>query len=200
METKDEYKKIDRPLEDQHFSIEYLTRQLLFALGEDPDREGLKETPRRVANAWKEFINYSPGNHDTTFEAVQADQMVVVSGMKVWSYCEHHLLPFWAEISVGYIADNKILGLSKFGRIAQKYAHRLQVQERLVEQIAAEVMEITQTENVAVIARGQHLCMTMRGIQMPAIMVSSALHGLFKTDHMARNEFLSLSNLDNKFM
>lgn len=172
--------------------VKELGYELLKAIGENPDREGLKETPRRFASAWQEFIVFDSGNHETTFENITIDQMVVVKGMRIWSMCEHHLLPFYCDISVGYIADNKVLGLSKFGRIAKKHGHKLQVQERLVEDIAKEVMKITGSQDVAVIAKGEHLCMTMRGIEIPATMISSSLNGVFRTDSQARSEFLSI--------
>lgn len=172
--------------------VKTLTRQLLVALGEDPERAGLLDTPRRVADYWREFLQYDPGNHDTMFESVTADQMVVVSGMRVWSACEHHLLPFWCDVTVGYITPTKVLGLSKFGRIAQKHAHQLQLQERLVEDIACDLRHIIQSDNVAVLAQGEHLCMTMRGIRMPAVMTSSALHGCFKQTEV-RAEFMALA-------
>lgn len=120
-------------------------------------------------------------------------QMVVVSGMRVWSLCEHHLLPFWADVSIGYIADGRVLGLSKFARIAHKFAHRLQLQEQLVLQIADEIEAVTGTRNVAVIATGEHLCMTMRGVKTPAMMHSSVMRGVFRTDADARAEFLALT-------
>ena len=167
-------------------------RRLLEALGEDPCREGLRETPRRFASMWKEFIEYDPGTLDTTFEAVEADQMVVVKGMRVWSFCEHHLLPFWCDVSVGYIATDKILGLSKFARIAHRYAHSLQVQERLVSQIAEDLKARLDTEDIAVHAEGEHLCMTMRGIQTPSTMISSVNLGSFRSSHTVRGEFLRL--------
>src|SRR2546423_5462824 len=126
-----------------------LGRELLLAIGEDPDREGLRETPRRWADAWREFIEYDPGTTETTFASVASDQMVCVSGIRVASLCEHHLLPFWCDISIGYIPNAKVLGLSKFARIAHQFAHRLQLQERLGEQIADEISRITGTQNVA---------------------------------------------------
>jgi len=118
--------------------------------------------------------------------------MVIVSGIKVWSLCEHHLLPFWCNITIGYIAKNKVLGLSKFGRIAHKYAHQLQIQEQLVSQIADEVCSVTDSNDVAVLAEGEHLCMTMRGIRTPAIMKSSVMRGVFRDKPEARQEFLDL--------
>jgi GTP cyclohydrolase IA len=170
-----------------------LGRELLLAIGEDPDREGLRETPRRWADAWREFIEYDPGTTDTCFESVSTDQMVVVSGMRVWSICQHHLLPIWADISIGYIATDRILGLSKFARITQKYAHQLQLQERLCKEIADEIVMLAKSPNVAILAQGQHLCMTARGIKTPAIMTSSIMRGVFREKHEARMEFLRLT-------
>lgn len=168
-------------------------KMILEAIGENPDREGLKETPRRFANRWKEFIEYNPGTTSTAFESVRSDQMVVVSGMRVWSMCEHHLLPFWCDVSIAYITNDKVLGLSKFGRIAQKHAHKLQLQEQLTTDIGNEIMKLLGHKDVAVISRGQHLCMTMRGISMPSLMTSSYLSGEFKNDPIVRSEFLALS-------
>ncbi|MCL6548675.1 MAG: GTP cyclohydrolase I [Alicyclobacillus sp.] len=171
--------------------LERIGRELLAAIGEDPDREGLRETPRRWAAWWREFIDYDPGTIETTFESVEADQMVVVSGLKVWSLCEHHLLPFWSELTIGYVSGERILGLSKFGRIAQEHAHRLQVQERLVQQVADAVSHTVGTDDVAVVARGQHLCMTMRGVRMPSLMTTSVMRGVFRRSGRTREEFLA---------
>ncbi len=178
-------KKID------YEKVKSLVGELLLALGEDPKREGLIDTPRRIADFWREFIEYDAGRLDTTFDSIKHDQMVVVTGMRVWSMCEHHMLPFWCDISIAYIADKKVLGLSKFARIAHKHAHRLTLQEKLVSDISDEVQEIIGTENVAVLAKGEHLCMTMRGIKTPHRMISSALDGHFLKPE-ARAEFLRL--------
>ena len=172
--------------------IAYLTRELLLAIGEDSEREGLQGTPGRVAGFWKKFIEYEPGNLDATFEAVTTDQMVVVSGMRVWSLCEHHLLPFWCDISIGYIAQDKVLGLSKFARVAHKHAHKLQIQERLVHEIADEIEALTGSQSIAVHARGHHTCMIMRGIRTDGTMMTSVMRGAFRQDATARSEFLSL--------
>jgi GTP cyclohydrolase I len=169
-----------------------LGRELLLAIGEDPEREGLLETPRRWADSWREFIEYDPGKTDTVFETSTADQMVTVSGMRVSSLCEHHLLPFWCDVAIGYIADGKVLGLSKFARIAHQFAHQLQLQERLGQQIADEVSRITGTENVAVVLKGEHLCMTTRGIRTPGTMTSSVMRGVFRDEYETRMEFLRL--------
>lgn len=142
---------------------------------------------------WRDFAQYDPGSVGTTFESVEADQMVVVSGMRVWSFCEHHLLPFWCDVSVGYIAAGRVLGLSKFARVAHKYAHRLQVQERLTQQVADEVSRLTGSPDVAVLAEGRHLCMEMRGVRTPALMTSSVMRGAFRNAPEARAEFLRLA-------
>ncbi len=169
-----------------------LGRELLLAIGEDPDREGLRETPRRWADAWREFIEYDPGATETTFASVASDQIVCVSGIRVASLCEHHLLPFWCDVSIGYVPNAKVLGLSKFARIAQQFAHRLQLQERLGEHIADEISRITGTQNVAVVLKGEHYCMTARGIRMPGRMTSSVMRGVFRTESQTRMEFLRL--------
>ena len=169
-----------------------LGRELLLAIGEDPDREGLPETPRRWADAWREFIEYDPGTTETTFASASSDQLVCVSGIRVASLCEHHLLPFWCDVSIGYIPNAKVLGLSKFARIAQQFAHRLQLQERLGEQIADEISRVTGTQNVAVVLKGEHYCMAARGIRMPGRMTSSVMRGVFRTESQIRMEFLRL--------
>lgn len=174
-------------------AIRQATLYLLSALGEDSTREGLKETPDRVARFWMEF--YEGQNHarlDTSFESTKIDQMVVVSGMRVWSMCEHHLLPFWADVTIAYMPAKTILGLSKFGRIAHKAAAKLQVQERMVQEIADEVEGKASSPDIAVIARGEHLCMSMRGIKTPAIMVSSVMKGAFRENRELRQELLQL--------
>jgi GTP cyclohydrolase I len=169
-----------------------LGRELLLAIGEDPEREGLLETPRRWADAWREFMEYDPGTTETTFASTSIDQIVCVSGLRVWSLCEHHLLPFWCDVSIGYVPDEKVLGLSKFARIAHQCAHRLQLQEQLGQQIAEEISRITGTENVAVVLKGEHLCMTARGIRTPGLMTSSTMRGVFRTQSETRMEFLRL--------
>lgn len=169
-----------------------LGRELLVALGEDPEREGLRETPRRWADAWREFIEYNPGNTETCFSTISSGQIVCVSGIRVASYCEHHLMPFWCTVAIGYIPEKKVLGLSKFARIAHQLAHRLQIQEQLGLQIAHEVSRITETPHVAVVLSGEHSCMTMRGINTPGVMTSSIMSGLFQDSGEKRLEFLKL--------
>lgn len=171
--------------------VKQAVHDLLIAIGENPDRPGLADTPRRVADFYEQFINHDPGRTDTLFEAPATDQMVIVSGMRVWSLCEHHLLPFWCDISVGYIAEGQVLGLSKFARIAHRHASRLQLQEKLVTDIADEVSALVGA-NVAVLGQGEHLCMTARGVRTPALMTSSAIRGVFR-DSAVRAEFLHLA-------
>ena len=170
-----------------------LGQELLVALGEDPEREGLADTPRRWASWWREFIEYKPGTTDTSFEAVTSDQLVVISGMRVYSLCEHHLLPFWCDISIGYVANERVLGLSKFARIAHRVAHRLQLQERIVHRIADEVQRVTGSPDVAVLSSGVHMCMVMRGIKSDATVSSLVTRGTFKTDPTTRADFLHMS-------
>jgi GTP cyclohydrolase IA len=176
-------------------SIEAAVRQILVAIGEDPTRDGLEGTPGRVARLWKEFADYKPGKIKTSFAAQTIDQMVVVSGIEGWTYCEHHLLPFRVKVAIGYIPNGKILGLSKFGRIVHLVCHRLQVQERLTEEIANLVQAQTGSADVAVQVRGEHLCMTMRGIRTPSLMTTSVMWGRFRDNPVTRSEFKGLAAL-----
>ncbi|MGW1491356.1 GTP cyclohydrolase I [Streptomyces sp. NBC_00191] len=175
-------------------SLEVIARQLLVAIGEDPDREGLVDTPRRYAKWWREFIDYEAGKVETLFETVSEEQLVFVSDMRVWSLCEHHLLPFNCNLSIAYRSAKNLLGLSKFGRIAHKHAHKLQVQERLVADIAKEIEDITGSPDVAVIGRGEHLCMTMRGIRTGALMTSAVFGGVFQADGPERSHLQTLAH------
>lgn len=174
-------------------ALEKICADLLVAIGEDPHRDGLRDTPRRWANFWREFVDYRAGALETTFDAVTASQMVVVSGIRAWSLCEHHLLPFSCDVAVGYIAADKVIGLSKIPRIVQRAAHRLQLQERFVAEIADDVARVTGSGDVAVFATGQHLCMQMRGAKSDAVMRTSVMRGVFLTEADARAEFLELA-------
>jgi len=165
---------------------------LLRSIGEDTMREGLRDTPDRVARFYKEFIDYDSGNVDVTFSSIETDQMVVVKDIRVYSLCEHHLLPMILDVSIGYITRDKVLGLSKLARIAHKHAHRLQIQERLTRDIADEVRQLANAEDVAVLIEGTHLCMQMRGIRSSGTMITSTLMGTFKDKSACRAEFLQL--------
>lgn len=170
-----------------------IARQLLKEIGEDSERDGLRDTPRRFARWWREFVDYDPGAISTLFETTTSNQMVTVSDMEVWSLCEHHLLPFRCSITISYRPTGGLLGLSKFARIAHRHAHRLQVQERLVSDIAWDICAITGSPDVAVLARGEHLCMTMRGIKTSAHMTSTVYLGAFENEPALRTEFFALT-------
>ena len=192
MATVDPNPQDHRPAVDLE-GVELAIYALLKAIGEDPERDGLRGTPGRVARFWKEFIDYNAGNCEAAFQHVTTDQMVVVSGMRVWSLCEHHLLPFSCDVTVGYIAQGKVLGLSKFARIAHEIAHRLQIQERIAHQIADSVEKLSGASDVAVLTRGEHLCMTMRGIKTRGTMGTSVMRGAFRHSPEARAEFMELA-------
>lgn len=181
-----------RPPVDQA-AIEAAITALLRAIGEDVDRDGIRDTPARVARMWAEFIDYAPGKTETTFAVENVDQMVIVRGLRLWSLCEHHLVPFAVSMAVAYIPRERVLGLSKIARIGHAVAHRLQLQERLTEEVAAEMQRITGSPDVAVYCEGEHLCMSMRGIRTEGTMVTSVMHGMFKDNGPARAEFLELA-------
>ena len=171
--------------------VAILIAELLVQLGQ-PFREGLQDTPQRVARFWKEFLDYDPGNIDVTFESTSIDQLVILTGIRVYSLCEHHLLPITCDISIGYISGPRVLGLSKLARIAHKHAHKLQLQERLTQEIADEVSAVTSTLDVAVVVEGVHMCMQMRGIKTSGKMITSEMRGRFRDPGRARMEFLEL--------
>jgi GTP cyclohydrolase I len=176
---------------------ENAVRELLIAVGEDPDREGLKETPGRVARAYKEIFAglwQKPEDVLTTTFDLGHDEMVLVKDIEVLSSCEHHLVPFVGVAHVGYIpsADGKITGLSKLARLVDVYARRPQVQERLTTQIADSLMEILEPRGVIVVVECEHMCMSMRGIRKPgAKTLTSAVRGQLR-DATTRNEAMSL--------
>lgn len=174
--------------------IEQAVRMILEATGQDMTRDDLCDTPRRVAKFWKEFIGWEPGTVDTSFAAeAVSDQMVTVSGMRMWSMCAHHLLPFYTDISAGYIASGRVLGLSKFARLAHKVCHRLQTQEQIAVELADELEAVTGTRNVAVVCeKGLHTCATMRGIRTPLSMNNAVMRGVFRLRPSARTEFYHL--------
>lgn len=150
------------------------------------------DTPGRYARWWREFIDYDSGNEITVFPVERVDQIVAVRGIQVWSLCAHHLLPFSATVDIGYVADENVLGLSKFARIAHGQAHRPTSQEELVARIADRITEVTGAASVAVRATGEHLCMTMRGIKSPAQMTTSVTRGAFRDSPEVRAEWFSL--------
>ncbi len=174
--------------------IECATRDILQAIGEDVNREGLLNTPARVARAYAEL---TAGYHvdpvrlinDAVFD-VSYDEMVIVRDIDFYSLCEHHLLPFLGQIDVAYIPDGKVIGLSKIPRIVEMFARRLQVQERMTQEIAEFLDETLHPLGVAVVAEGLHMCAAMRGVKKAnARMVTSAMLGAFKESHTTRSEF-----------
>ncbi|MCK8437840.1 GTP cyclohydrolase I FolE [Streptomyces sp. D2-8] len=176
---------------------ENAVRELLIAVGEDPDREGLRETPARVARAYKEIFAglwQQPEDVLTTTFDIGHDEMVLVKDIEVYSTCEHHLVPFRGVAHVGYIpaTSGKITGLSKLARLVDVYARRPQVQERLTTQIADSLMEILEPRGVIVVVECEHMCMSMRGIRKPgAKTLTSAVRGQLR-DAATRNEAMSL--------
>lgn len=177
--------------------MEALVRQLLKELGEDPDREGLKATPRRVASAWR-FLTRGYGVepkdllNDAIFEET-VDEMITIRDIEIYSICEHHLLPFFGKAHVAYMPRGKIIGFSKIPRLVDMYARRLQVQERLTNQIAETLQELLNPRGVAVVIEAVHLCMTMRGVEKQnSVAVTSSMLGGFRTDRSSRMEFLNL--------
>ncbi len=175
-----------------------LVRRQLELIGEDPDREGLLETPARVARAYAELlrgIREQPEEVLTTTFELGHDEMVLVRDIELWSMCEHHLVPFSGVAHVGYIPNEsgRITGLSKLARLVDVYARRPQVQERLTTQIADSLERILEARGVIVVIEAEHLCMTMRGVKKPGSMtVTSAVRGRFRTDARTRNEAMSL--------
>lgn len=176
---------------------EAAVRELLFAVGEDPDREGLRETPGRVARAYKEIfagLYQAPEDVLTTTFDLGHDEMVLVKDIEVFSTCEHHLVPFHGVAHVGYIpaTSGKITGLSKLARLVDVYARRPQVQERLTTQVAESVMKILEPRGVVVVVECEHMCMSMRGIRKPgAKTLTSAVRGQLR-DPATRAEAMSL--------
>ena len=177
--------------------LEEITKELLGLIGEDSTRQGLLKTPKRVAESWK-FL--SQGYHQNLDEIINeaifdesAKDMIIVKDIEFYSLCEHHLIPFYGKAHVGYIPNGKIIGLSKIPRIIDFYARRLQVQERLTNQIATCIQDLLNPKGVAVIMEGRHFCMLMRGVQKQnSIASTSSMLGAFKDQSTTRNEFLKL--------
>jgi GTP cyclohydrolase I len=176
-------------------AVEEAILQILRAVGENPQREGLKYTPRRVARMYTELLG---GYHidvrsviNSALFDVKYDEMVIVRDIEFYSLCEHHMLPFMGRVHVAYIPDGKVLGLSKIPRIVDVYARRLQVQERMTRQIADFLRDLLKPQGVAVVVEAMHLCSMMRGVRKhDARMTTSAMHGAFRANLATRQEFL----------
>lgn len=181
-----------------HPRIERAVREILQAIGEDPDRDGLARTPKRIANMYEEIfagLHEDPSHHLTvTFEA-NHDEMVMVRDIPVHSMCEHHLVPFAGRAHVAYIpgSDGRITGLSKIARLVDGFAKRPQVQERLTTQIADAIVDVLNPSGALVMIEAEHFCMSMRGVKKPgSLTITSAVRGLFKTNAATRAEAMSL--------
>ena len=169
-------------------------RELLLALGADLTDESLRETPRRMAEAYAELLTPRPFSATTFPNDEGYDELVVARDIRFHSLCEHHLLPFHGVAHVGYLPGERIVGLSKLGRVVDLYARRLQVQERLTTQVARWICDTLEPRGVGVVIEAEHLCMSLRGVQKPgARTITSALHGVVRDDPRTRQEFLALT-------
>jgi len=177
--------------------LEDSVKKILTEIGEDPTREGLQKTPSRVAKSYEFLTEGYRKNIDEILNGAifqeKYDEMVIVKDIDFYSMCEHHLLPFYGKIHIAYIPKGKIVGLSKIPRIVDVFAKRLQVQERMTQEIADTIEKYLQPRGVAVVAEGYHMCMMMRGVEKQnSITTTSAMHGIFKEDARTRTEFLAL--------
>lgn len=175
--------------------IELVTKELLKHIGEDPEREGLLRTPKRVARAWR----YLTCGYDQDIDSIinnaifeeKCDEMVVVTNIDFFSLCEHHLLPFFGKAHVGYVPNGKVIGLSKLPRLVEVFSRRLQLQERLTQDIAQAIQNAIDPQGVAVVTEAEHLCMMMRGVEkVNSNTVASSMLGCFRTDRATRMEFM----------
>jgi GTP cyclohydrolase I len=177
--------------------LQQLIRRQIELIGEDPEREGLLRTPRRVAEAFKFLVGGYKEDpkqvlNDALFEST-SDEMVIVKDIDFYSLCEHHMLPFFGKCHVAYLPTKKVVGLSKIPRLVDVYARRLQIQERMTQEIASTLMELIKPEGVGVVVEAQHLCMMMRGVQKQnSYAITSAMIGSFREDARTRAEFLDL--------
>ncbi|MBI5947403.1 MAG: GTP cyclohydrolase I FolE [Chloroflexi bacterium] len=177
--------------------VEGLVRELLVEFGEDPEREGLRRTPARVARSFEFLLRgYRTDVEAITKQALFGEatsNMIVVKDIEIYSLCEHHLLPFFGRCHVGYIGRKKVLGVSKIARIAESFARRLQIQERLTNQIARALMDAVDAEGVGVVIEARHLCMMMRGVEKQnSLMTTSSVLGSFHASVATRSEFMAL--------
>jgi GTP cyclohydrolase I len=177
--------------------MEKLFYNLLKEIGEDPDREGLKDTPKRVEESYKFLTRGYHQNIDevlnNAFFTAEDNHMIIVKDIEIYSLCEHHMLPFIGKCHIGYIPNKKVIGVSKLARVVDMYARRLQIQERLTNQIARVLMDKVGAQGVGVVIEAQHLCMMMRGVEKQnSKMITSAMHGSFRSQMATRTEFLRL--------
>lgn len=176
--------------------MQELIRKQLTYIGEDPTREGLLETPGRILRSWDTlYAGYkqSPADLLTVFEKDGYDQIVLLKDIELYSMCEHHMLPFFGKAHVAYLPGKHVIGISKLARLVDIYARRLQIQERLCQQVTAALMEYLKPQGAACVIEATHLCMKMRGVQKQnSVMVTSSLTGVFLSDSTVRSEFMNL--------
>lgn len=179
--------------------IREAVKMILEAIGEDPEREGLVETPDRIARMYKEIfagLDESPEKHLKKVFTVDSDDIVLERDITFYSMCEHHLLPFYGKAHIAYIPDGKVVGLSKLARTVEVFARRLQLQERMSAQIADAIMKYVKVKGVMVVVEAEHMCMTMRGIKKPGSKtVTAVARGLFKSDPRLRDEIYKMLNI-----
>lgn len=177
--------------------IERAVHEILLAIGEDPAREGLRETPRRIAQAYAFLFSGLSRDPSAAIDASFHEEyagMVVLKDIQFFSMCEHHLLPFWGMAHVGYIPKGEIVGASKLARVIETLAKRPQLQERLTDEAASAIAKVIKPQGVAVVVEAEHMCIAMRGIQKPGSrMITSAMRGLFLSDPRTRNEFMAIA-------
>jgi GTP cyclohydrolase I len=198
LSRKEQTARYERPARPARDEAETAVRKLLLWAGDDPNREGLRDTPARVARAFEDWFSGYKEDPESflarTFEEVEGyDDMIVLKDIRFESHCEHHLAPIIGRAHVGYLPDKKVVGISKLARVVEAYARRLQVQEKMNAQIAHCIDTVLQPKGVAVVIEASHQCMTTRGIHQSGVsMVTSAMHGEFRTNPLTRREFLSV--------
>ena len=189
---------LDKPIDGER--IARAVNEILLAVGEDPEREGLRDTPQRVGRMYTELLagmRQDPVEHLNSVFNEDYDEIVLLRDIPFYSLCEHHMMPFIGKAHIAYLPSGKVLGVSKLARIIDCFARRLQVQERLTSQVADFLMDNLKPEGVAVVMEASHSCMTIRGIKKPgSAMITSALRGIFIRDPKSRSEVLGLMNID----